>query len=61
MATTTINFFAPDQGSDYEVLRGQRIRLVDYDEVTMTHRVEFPDGLRAVVRSAEIISRKVES
>lgn len=37
----------------------ERVRVIDYDEVTMTSRVEFSDGYRAVVPARHLTTREV--
>lgn len=46
MTTTTITFYV---GEGYPQRRDSRVRVLDYDEVTQTSLVEFPDGYRTVV------------
>jgi hypothetical protein len=57
---TTIHFYAPRAGDEFEDRRDQRVRLLDHDEVSLTHKVEFADGLRLVVREEHIVSREVQ-
>lgn len=46
-------------GEDYPERMDTRVRVIDYDEVTNTSKVEFPDGFRAVVSRFDLISRTV--
>lgn len=54
-ATTTIHFYV---GEEYPERRDTRVRVLDYDEVTHTSKVEFPDGYRAVVSRHDLVSRE---
>lgn len=59
---TTLHFYAPDWDREPDMIerRDQRVRLVDYNGITMTHKVEFTDGYRAVVRSVELLRREAQ-
>lgn len=57
---TTITTYAPEPGDDYPERAGARVRVRDYDEVSMTSRVIFEgDGMSAVVRAKRLASREV--
>lgn len=45
-------------GEDYPDRRDSRVLVIDYDEVSQTSRVEFPDGYRAVVARVDLTTRE---
>lgn len=52
---TTIWFYI---GEAYPERRDSRVRALDFDEVTQSTKVEFPDGYTAVVSVADLVSRE---
>jgi hypothetical protein len=54
-----VYFFAPDADHELAHLSDQRVTVLDYDEVTMTSKVVFPNGYRAVVRKVDLVTRNV--
>jgi hypothetical protein len=57
---STLHFFAPDWTREDEIKerRDQRVTVLDFDEVTQSHKVEFADGYRLVVYTSELLSRE---
>jgi len=53
-----VHFYAPSDDTEYPERRDQRVRPIDHDEVTMTTKVEFPDGYRLVVPDGDLVSRE---
>lgn len=53
--TTTIWFYL---GEDYPERKDFRVRILDFDDVSQTSRVEFRDGFRAVVPRYDLVSRE---
>lgn len=59
-ATVTQTFFISDDPTEpYADRTNSRVTVLDYDEVTMTSRVVFPDGYRAVVSTRNLTTREV--
>lgn len=56
-APVTLTFYAPGDLGEHPERADQRVRVLDYDEVTRSSRVEFPDGYRAVVPTACLLTR----
>ena len=56
--TKTVVFYLPSSGSPYPERTDERVRVLDRDEVSLTSRVEFPDGLRAVVPVRDLVTRQ---
>lgn len=54
--TTTRTFYLGSALGDNRV--DQRVRVLDHDEVTLTSKVEFLDGFRAVVPTVDLVSRE---
>lgn len=54
-----IYFYAPAPGREFVGRADSRVRVLDHDPVTLTSRVEFPDGVRLVVADRDLVSREV--